>query len=476
MNQKGRVLFIIHDVYQDDNYFPFGPGYMAAVLKKSGAEVYIYSQDIFHYTNDELAKFLDEHEFDIIGIGFLAARFKETIEPLCRIINKHKKNAWLVLGGNGPSPIPEYVLGKTKADIVVIGEAEETIVELLKCKVEKRDRSQIKSIAYFSPSGVAVNERRAPIIRIDSIPFPEWSLFPMEKYTGCLKLFGANDKDIAFSIITSRGCINRCNFCYRMEKAIRIRSLNNIIEEIKILNKNYGVNYFSIEDELFVVSKKRILEFRDILKQENLKIKFYCQGRVDLFDEEIAEALKEAGCQFVNFGMESSNQNVLDLMSKNTTVEQNIKAAEIAKKIKIGLGLNFIWGNKGDTEESLRNNVELIKTYNTYDQLRTIRPVTPYPGSPLYYEAIERRLLSGPEDFFEKFKNSYLLSLNFTEIPEDKFYKLLFDSNKELNTDHYLHTTKNMEEADKFIQNFYNLYFKGEIKFRGIRHYSKPKA
>lgn len=473
MNQKGKVLFIIHDVYQDDNFFPFGPGYMAAILKKNGVEVSVYNQDVFHYTNDELAGFLENHEFDIIGVGFLAARFKETVEQLCKVINKHKKNAWFILGGNGPSPIPEYILEKTKADIVVMGEAEETIVELLKCKREKGSYSQIKSIAYHDQTGIVVNERRRPIINLDSLPFPEWSLFPMERYAGCLKLFGANDKDIAFSIITSRGCINRCNFCYRMEKAIRIRSLKNIIDEMKILNKTYGVNYFSIEDELFVVSKKRIFEFRNILKQESMKIKFYCQGRVDIFDEEIAEALKEAGCQFVNFGMESSSQNVLNLMNKNTTVEQNIKAAEIARKMNIGLGLNFIWGNKGDTEESLLNNVELIKTYNTYDQMRTIRPVTPYPGSPLYYEAIERGLLSGPEDFFDKFKNSDLLTVNFTDIPEDKFYQLLFEANKELVTDHYLHTTKNTEEAEKFIQAFHDLYFKGEIKFRGVRHYEK---
>ena len=115
MNSKGKTLFIIHDLYQEDNHFPLGPAYMAAVLKKSGVEVSIYCQDIFHYTNGELADFLQKNEFDLIGVGFLAARFKETIIGLCNTINKYKKNAWLVLGGPGPTPIPEYVLKKTKA-------------------------------------------------------------------------------------------------------------------------------------------------------------------------------------------------------------------------------------------------------------------------------------------------------------------------------------------------------------------------
>ncbi len=473
MKKNPKVLFIIHDLYQEDNLLPLGPAYMASFLKENGVEVTTYCQDVFHYTNEELAEFLEENEFDIIGVGFLAARFKETVESLCQVINNHKKNAWLVLGGAGPSPIPEYILKTTKADVITIGEAEETLIELVRCKTERGDLSQVKGIAYLVDGKIIVNERRQPIKNLDSIPFPEWSIFPIEKYTACLKLPSATEQDTALSILTSRGCINRCNFCYRMEKGIRLRSINNVVEEIKILNKNYGVNYLKIEDELFIVSKKRIIELRDAFQREGFKIKFYCQARVDLFDEEFAQLLKECGCQFLNFGMESSDQNVLNLMQKRTTVEQNIKAAKIARKSGIGLGLNFIWGNLGDTEESLKGNVELIKRYNTYDQIRTIRPVTPYPGSDLYYEAIRRGLLKGPEDFFDRFKNSDLFTVNFTSLPLDKCYELLFAANKELITDHYLHTTKDMTAAGQLIDDFYRLYFKGEIKFRGARHYVK---
>src|SRR4030042_5232429 len=131
--QNGKVLLIVHDVYQKDNQFPTGMAYLAAVLKKEGVDVKICCQDVFHYSNEELAKlFLKNTRYDLIGVGFLAARFKETVLGLCNTINKYKKNAWLVLGGPGPSPIPGYVLKETKADIIAIGEAEETIVDLLK--------------------------------------------------------------------------------------------------------------------------------------------------------------------------------------------------------------------------------------------------------------------------------------------------------------------------------------------------------
>lgn len=473
MTKNGKVLFIIHDLYQEDNHFPLGIGYLAAILRKKDVDVEVYCQDIFHYTNTELAEFLKRENYDLICVGFLAARFQETVLDHCRVINKNKKSAWLVLGGHGPTPIPEYVLEQTHADAIILGEGEESLPELLQCKLNQGDRANITGIAYREEGSVNVTPRRKPVHNLDSIPFPEWSLFPIENYIKNLKLFRYEPTDRCFGMLTSRGCINRCNFCYRMEKGIRFRSVKNVIQEITLLNEQYGINYFLMNDELFVYPKKRIFEFKDELEKIGIKIKFVCNARVDVFDEEVVQCLKEAGCQFLNFGMESSDQKVLDLMNKHTTVEENIRAAEIAKKAKIGLGLNFIWGNIGDTVESLKNNTALIKKYTTYDYIRTIRPVTPYPGCDLYYEAIKRGLLNGPDDFFNKFKNSDLLTVNFTEIPDGKFYEILFAANKDLILDYYEHTSKDMAAAEKLIDDFYRLYFKGETSFRGARHYKK---
>lgn len=475
MTLNGKVLFVIHDLHQNDNHFPLGVSYLAAVLKKSGADVKIYNQDVFHYSNQELAEFLDNQEFDLIGVGFLAARFKETVLDLCKTINVHKKDAWLILGGHGPSAIPEYMLQTTGADVVAIGEAEDTIIELLKCKLENGDLTKIQGIAFRAKDEIVVNPRRKPIHNLDTIPFPEWDLFPMEEYSTCSKFFNMDDNERSLAIVSSRGCINRCNFCYRMEKGIRFRSIKNVVEEIRILNERFGVTYVMMNDELFVYPKKRIFEFRDELERNDLKIKYDCNARVDVFDEEVAECLKESGCQFLNFGMESSSQNVLDIMHKNTTVDQNIRAAEIVRKVGIGIGLNFIWGNIGDTEESLKNNVRLIKKYNHYDYVRTIRPVTPYPGCELYYKAIELGLLNGPGDFFEKFRNSDLITVNFTEYASDRFYQLLFEANKELILDHFAHTTNDVHAANELINGFHDLYFKGVSKFRGARHFEKEK-
>lgn len=470
---KGKVLFVIHDVYQDDNEFPLGVAYLASVLRNKGVRVHVYCQDVFHYPNSHLAKFLQANIFDIIGLGFLAARFKETVLPLCKVINKHKKNAWFVLGGHGPSPVPVYMLQKTGADIVAVGEAEETIVEILDCKVNRKPLDNVKGIVFQQGCGIHFNERRKPIRDLNSLPLLAWDLFPMEKYTGSCLYMGQLETEKSLAIISGRGCYGCCSFCYRMEKGLRIRSVENVVEEMKVLNEKYGVSYFTFQDELFLCKKQRIFDFENVLDKNKLKIKFTCNARVDIFDRETAECLERFGCQKLNVGFESMNQKVLDVMNKHTTVEQNFQLVEICKDVGLPMGLNFIWGSPFDTEESLQGIVDFLKTYNTHVEIRTVRPPTPYPGSPLYYDAIKQGLLKGPEDFFAKFKNSDLLTINFTDIPDDSFYKLLYEANSELVVDHFGHTALDMDEAKRMIASFHALYFEGKHDFRGARHFER---
>lgn len=475
-SKKNKVLFIIHDLCQEDNRFPLGPAYMAAVLHRQGAQVEAYSMDIFHYTNEQLANHLEKNEYDLIGLGFLAARFTETVVALCQVVKAHKKNAWFVLGGQGPSPIPEYILKTTGADIVAIGEAENTIIDLLACKINNGNLFQVKGIAYLDKGVFHYTGQNKFVAKLDDLPFPLWEIFPMKEYTASNKLFKQQTGEKSLMTLTGRGCVNRCNFCYRLERGVRLRSIGKIIEEMKILWERYGVNCYFFEDELFVLSKRRLNEFELQLKESGLKIKFSCNARVDIFDEEIVEILKRSGCQFINIGFESSSDRVLKLMRKNTTVEQNIRALEIVKTCGgIGLGLNFIWNNLGDDEQTLKNNVALIKKYNTYYQCRTIRPVTPYPGSDLYYELIKTGKLSGVEDFFNRFKNSDLMLINLMELSDVRAYELLLEANSELIRDHYRQVGGDLAEAENIIQQLADLYTGKITKFRGARHHERNK-
>jgi radical SAM superfamily enzyme YgiQ (UPF0313 family) len=472
---KGKVLLIVHDVYQDDNEFPLGIGYLASVLVKAGHSVEIYSQDVFHYTNEELVLFLDSHSFDMIGIGFRSARYVETIRPLIKVANEHKKNAKIVLGGAGFTPIPEYILNDTKSDIGVLGEGEKIIVTLLEAILNNSDLSKIKGIAFRNGNKITITEREEPIKNLDEIPFPAWDLFPMEEYATCLNLIGGN-KDRTFSLVSSRGCINKCSFCYRLEKGIRLRSMNNLFEEMKILVEKYGINYFYFRDEMLFPNKKRIKEFVKMIKKLKITIKFCFPARVELGkDKEILKMLKNAGCQEVSYGIESLDQNVLNLMGKNVTVEDNYTAIRNTIESGMNVGMCFIWGNEGDTLESLNKIVDFLLNCENQSELRTIRPPTPYPGSPIYYKAIKEGQLKDTSDFFDKFKNSERIIVNFTKLSNEEIHLALFEANSKLIRNYFNKKGESTLKAEEMIESFKRVYFpknEEDLKFRGARHYN----
>jgi radical SAM superfamily enzyme YgiQ (UPF0313 family) len=474
MNKK--ILFIIHDLYQNDVEFPLGVGYLSAVLQKQGYKIDIANQDLYHWSNEETVdKWVKNNSYDIIGMGFLSARFVETVLPLCKEINKHKGNALLVLGGHGATATPEYILKATQADIIVMGEGEETIIDLM----EHLDNYEsLKGIAYRKGNQITVNERRPPIKDLDSIPFPAWNLFPMEKYRSTCQYMGQDKNEYSFPMLTSKGCTNKCRFCFRTEKGIRFRSIQNVMEEMKQLYDKYNITYFIFQDELFIANIKRLKEFIQGLKDWGMygKIKYNMGGiRANIVTDELAQLLKESGCEYANVGFESMDQQGLDEMDKRETVEDNIRCAEILRKYKVTMGLNFIWGVPSDNEETLKRRVEFLRKYNSYSECRTIRFVTPYPACQMYLDAIDKGLLKDAEDFYNRFKNSDLLTVNFTKIPTEEAYRMMFKANTELILDHLKHSVMSVDEARDILKGFFGLYFEGMEKFRGARVYLRKE-
>lgn len=476
MTQK--ALIVVHDNHQEINVFPLGAGYVAATLRDAGVEVETYCMDVLHYSNADIEEHLKTHTYDFVMLGFMMPRFKRTVRSLCETIRSNiDENTWFVLGGYGPSALPEYILEQTKADIVCMGEADYTVVELAKCKLNgtKDDLSDVLGIVYSHNDKVHFNEKRPKNKQLDLIPFPAWDLFPMDLYTKSLKFAGMGEEEMAFPLVSTRGCTDKCTFCFRLEKGIRSRTPENVLEEMIYLHKTYGITYFYFCDELAIISKKQIMKLTAAFKEHLPNIHYRMDCRVTLFDDDIALALKESGCVFLNIGFESSSQIVLDQMQKRSTVEMNINAAEMAIKYGIGMGLNTIWGMPGDNEESIRDNVKFIKKYNQYDQVRTIRPVTPYPGSPLYYQAINEGKLGGPQDFFDRFTNSDRYMVNFMEMDEDKVYELLSEVNTDLITDHFENTTGDMEEANRMITSLLSVYKDKDYNYTGPRNWYSNK-
>lgn len=458
-----KILLVVYDNDSYISWFPQGLAYIASVCRNAGHEVEIYSQDIYHWDESKLTDTLNKESYDLIGVSVIGGYYQyKKLLKISKAINQSKNRPFYVIGGHGPAPEPEYFLEKTKADVVVIGEGEVTILELLEAIKSKSSLQAVDGIAFME-SGKCIQTPKRSLIEIDSIPFPAWDLFPMDHYA-LLRMPHIKNSERCMPVLSGRGCTFKCNFCYRMDEGFRARSVESIIEEIEILKKDYNISYIAFSDELLMSSEKRTIEICEGFIKAKLNIKWDCNGRLNYAKPDVLGIMKEAGCVFINYGIESMDERALRVMNKALTVKQIISGIENTLASGISPGYNIIFGNIGENAESLRLGVEFLLKYDDHSQMRTIRPVTPYPGSPLYYYAVDNGLLKDCEDFYEnKHINSDLLSVNFTDMDDDEFHRLLYEANKTLIENYFsAQVTKALDSAEK-------LYFQKNASFRGFR-------
>lgn len=360
------------------------------------------------------------------------------------------------------TPKPKYLIDLLQADVIVLDEA--TMQELMEKFEQNESLAEVRGIAYRDEYGKFYeNERRKLIKDIDAIPFPVWDLFPMNYYT-LLRMPHITSNERCMVMYSGRGCIFKCNFCYRMDQGLRPRSAESIIEEMCILKEQYQVKYIAFFDELLVSSVERATEFCEKLIVANLNMKWDCNGRLNFSKPELLNLMKKAGCVFINYGIESMDGKALQRMNKCLTVKQIVEGIENTLAAGISPGYNIIFGNIGENRESLRLGVEFLLKYDDHSQLRTIRPVTPYPGCPLYYYAIENGLMKDVEDFYEnEHVNSDLLAVNFTDMTDAEFYDVLCEANHKLLANYYDATKKQALDIEC------DLYMNRNAGFRGFR-------
>ena len=459
-----KVLFIVYDNDSYIHWFPHGLAYLAAAVKKAGHKITIYNQDKFHYPEEHLTDFLNKNKFDVVGVGVIAGyyQYKKLIN-IAQAVNKARHRPYFIIGGHGPSPEPEYFLRKTNADAVIIGEGDDTVVELLEALSNQAPLHSVKGIAFYEGDRFIFNPSRGLHKDIDSLPFPAFELFPIDYYR-LLRAPHACSRDFVMPIISGRGCPFKCTFCYRMDEGFRPRKPEAIIDEIKFLKKKYQITYVIFSDELLMSSPKRVADICESFLKAQLNIRWCCNGRLNFALPEVLKLMKEAGCLFINYGIESMDNKVLKNINKALTTDMIIKGIEATLRSGISPGFNMIFGNIGDTKETIKKSVKFLKKYDDCSQLRTIRPVTPYPGSPLYYYAIRKGLLNNCEDFYEnKHVNSDLVSVNFTDMTDSEVHRCLYKANAEL-LDNFFNN-----KLDERTGEAKKLYYEKNVNFRGFR-------
>ncbi|MFP6709543.1 MAG: hypothetical protein VCE75_26685 [Alphaproteobacteria bacterium] len=241
----------------------------------------VYSQDMHHYPNGHLTGFFDVNYYDMVCIYLIAGYYQyQRLVGLSNAINASKDRPFYILGSYGPKPEPEYFLQVSGADWIVMGEGEETAVELFDAIANNRLMGLISGIAFNDGGKCVINPRCGVTEDLDSIPWPAYHLLPMEYYR-LLKRPGQPDTEFTLPMMSARGCTFKCIFCYRMDPGYRARSDDQLLAVVEFLYKEYGVTLISFMDDLMMTSIEHTEEVCNAFDRANLSVTWDCNGRLN---------------------------------------------------------------------------------------------------------------------------------------------------------------------------------------------------
>ncbi len=359
-----------------------GLAYIAAVLEKAGHQVYYLDCSAQHYTVEDTRQVLRLYEnIDFVGLTATTPLINNAL-AIAQVAKEIFPAVKTVFGGVHPSVLPEEVLSHPQVDFVVVDEGEETMAEL----VVSENFKEVPGLGYKENSKIFKNPSRPLIKDLDAIPPPAYHLLPMDKYYPAV---GSYKRLPAMILFATRGCPGRCTFCYRTFRGVvRKRSARNIINEIKILQRDYGIKEVAFYDDTFTLFKDVVREFCDIIIREKIDVTWSCFTRVDQVDEELLRAMKKAGCHLILFGVESADEQILANINKRISLAQVVQVVKAARKIGIETRASFMFGNQGENEETIKKTIDFAIKLDPDEVQFNI--TTAYPGTELFDWAKER--------------------------------------------------------------------------------------
>ena len=408
-----KVLLINPVIRENDvpRNIPHGIAIMAAVAREHKHQVELLDINALRLSREEVVQRIERADCDVVGIGGLIPVYGY-VKWLAAIIKEHKADVPVLLGGSVGFSIPELILSRTDVDVVCHQEGEATFPELLKALEQKQPLSNVKGIWYREDGEIRQTEPRPLIRNLDAVvPFPAWDLLPMEVYLSN-PVVGIG-RDIDF--IASRGCPYHCTFCYQaFGRTFRPHSVDYVMTALRLLKAQYDIDFVSFQDDEFLASKKRFFEFCKAVRHSGLALKWSCTGRVNLVSRDILQAAKDAGCVSVNYGIESGSQRMLDTMKKGVTVEQAKNAIRLNREVGLRCPTSFIVGMPGETHETIEETIEFCKDVKI--PLRGVMFATPYPGTPLFEDALAQGLIDPDrlEEFVLRLGDAVSFTINLT--------------------------------------------------------------
>ncbi len=329
--------------------------YVAAILERHGHKVQLLDARALGLSKEQAFKQINDFHPDILGFRAESYHFHDALEWVGYL--KEKLSIPVLAGGINLSLYPLETFSHREIDYGIIGDALEPLPKLIKALEYDGSVTDIAGIIYRKSGEVVINKPQDKFADFDSFPFPARHLLSNESYYS----FISQLKNFTI-IVTTRGCPFSCSFCaIHPNTHYCVRSAKNVVEEVELCYRNFGVREIDFFDATFFLPRQRTFEIFDEMKKRHLNIEWSCRTRVDIVDENMLRQAASVGCRQINYGIESINAKVLKSIKKNITQEQIKQAIKWSKKYGIRTMGFFMVGNPGDTKESVRSTIEFSK-------------------------------------------------------------------------------------------------------------------
>ena len=349
--------------------------YVAGILEKAGCEVLFIDAHAEELSLEETVARLNRFGPDYIGYTITTYLFFQTMDWIKAI--KEAVPVPTIVGGVHLSIYPRETLGYDAIDYAVTGEAERALPELMAALTKRDDLSTVRGIAYRKPDGEIIVTPKAPDCDVDEAPFPARQLVDNSLYYSFISKY----KNFS-CFITSRGCPYKCIFCEQGSKPFRARSPNNVVDELEICNKEFGIREFDFFDSSFTIRKDRVIAICDEIKRRKLDIVWAARTRVDCITDEVLKSMRSAGCSRIYYGIESGNREILATLKKSTSLELYRDVISRTRANGIHTFGYFMVGNPYETEATIRQTIRLALSLDLdYAQFSK---VTPMPATEMY--------------------------------------------------------------------------------------------
>jgi len=386
---------------------PLGLGYLAAVLEQAGYNVELLDMAAEQARGADVTRIVRDRQPRVVGISTMVVTYKNGLR-IAELVKAASPMTKVIVGGPQATFLVEETLACPAVDVLARYEGEETILELMRhFDGDGSALDQIRGIAFRVDGRICETGARHLIKDLDRLPFPARHLFKLDRYAkpGVL--------------ITARGCPSRCVFCAAntlyVDPPYRARAPRFIVDEIEEMVNRHGLNSFFIADDAFTLWPKRAIEICDLIIERRLAVQWTCEARVNTMTPVLARKMVEAGCIEVQYGVETGNPDIMQLIRKGISLEQVETVVNYSQAIGLDVICSFIIGFPWDTADTVRQTLDFALRLgrlgasapnrggkNRGRVVAMYSPLTPLPGTTIYQhaEALGIRFLTRDWDRF----------------------------------------------------------------------------